>query len=174
MHPSSYKKMEGFKNNYLNLKDSLDILDIGSYDASDNSFNYKKILNEKNWNYFGLDLKEGPNVDIVVADPYDWKEIKDQTFDVVISGQAFEHIEFFWLTMEQIDKVLKPGGLCCIIAPSKGPVHGNPVDCYRYKVRGIEALAKYVNFNILESSTDASEESYPWHDSILIAQKPFK
>lgn len=66
MHKSSFQSMEKFKNNYLNTEDSLNILDIGSYDASDTSYNYGRFLREDNWKYRGMDIQEGPNVDIVV------------------------------------------------------------------------------------------------------------
>ena len=83
------------------------------------------------WEYSGLDVEKGPNVDIVVENPYDW-EIPDSSYDVVISGQAFEHIEFFWLTFLEMARVLKPQGLIILIAPSRGPQHRYPVDCWRF------------------------------------------
>ena len=112
------------------------------------------------------------NVDIVIENHYDWKEIEENSYDVVVSGQALEHIEFFWLTLEQINKVLKPGGLCCIIVPSSGPVHRNPYDCYRFNENGVRSLMKYIDFEILESGTTEDEISDPWYDSYVIAKKP--
>lgn len=53
MHKSSFQSMEKFKNNYLNPEDSLNILDIGSYDASDTSYNYGRFLREDNWKISG-------------------------------------------------------------------------------------------------------------------------
>ena len=173
MHKSSMLKMEYFKNNYLNPNDELKILDIGSFDRTGEN-NYSQILNEMKWDYKGLDLKEGNNVDIIVENPYDWQEIEANSFDVIVSGQALEHIQFFWLTMEQINRVLKPGGLCCIIVPSKGPVHRNPYDCYRFNEDGVISLAKYVKFDILESGTTQEQNSHPWYDSYIIAKKPEK
>ena len=171
MHPTSYAKMEYFKNTYLNPEKELKILDIGSFDKNGN-YNYGLIMNEEKWTYNGLDLSEGKNVDIVVKDPYNWTEIEDETYDVVISGQAFEHIEYFWLTIEQINRVLKSDGLVCIIAPSSGPVHKNPYDCYRFNENGMKSLAKYVNFRIIEYGTNMDSSSKPWFDSFLIAKKP--
>lgn len=173
MHRTSYLKMDYFKQNYLNPQDTLKILDIGSFDKTGN-YNYGRILNEENWTYHGLDLQEGNNVDIVIENPYEWNEIEDESYDVIVSGQAFEHIEFFWLTMGQIKRVLKPGGICCIIAPSAGPVHRNPYDCWRFNENGMRSLAKYVDFDILESGTNETETENPWHDSFVIAQKPFE
>ena len=171
MHNSSMMKMEYFKNTYLNPSDELKILDIGSFDKT-GDFNYGIILNEEKWTYSGLDLQEGNNVDIVIKDPYNWEEIKNETFDVVISGQTFEHVEFFWITMEEIKRIMKPGGLCCIIVPSTGPVHKNPYDCYRFNENGVRSLAKCVKFDILESGTTEDSSSHPWYDSFVIARKP--
>lgn len=138
----------------------------------DGNYNYGLILNEKNWTYHGLDLREGNNIDIVVESPYDWKEIDDTSYDLVVTGQAFEHIEFFWLTLEEIKRVLKPGGLFFIIVPSTGPVHKNPYDCYRFNDAAMKAMAKYVNFQVIEYGTNFDEVSDPWYDSFLVAKKP--
>ena len=163
--------MRYFKENYLNSNDKLKILDIGSFDMN-GDYNYGSILNEKKWTYHGLDLKEGNNVDIVVENAYDWKEVNDETYDVVISGQAFEHIEYFWLTLEEVKRVLKPGGLFCLIVPSSGPVHRNPYDCYRFNQDAMKAMAKYINFTVLETGHNTKDK--PWFDSYLIAKKAEK
>lgn len=170
MHKSSHDKMDWFKNTYLNANDSLAILDVGSLDTSDNNYNYKSIFNSINWEYKGLDFRSGKNVDILVEDIYNWYEIEDNSYDVVISGQLFEHLEFFWLVMTEIDRILRPGGFCCIIAPSGGPKHGvEDIDCYRFYEDGMRALAKYVDFEILHASTN--QDAKPWCDSCLVAKK---
>ena len=171
MHKSSYLKMQYFKETYLNPNEELKILDIGSFDK-DGNYNYGLILNEKKWTYHGLDLKQGNNIDIVVENAYDWEdEIEDETYDLVISGQAFEHIEFFWLTLEQVKRVLKPGGLFFLIVPSTGPVHKNPYDCYRFNENAMKAMAKYINFRVIEYGTNFDEISDPWYDTFLVAKK---
>ena len=172
MHKSSYLKMQYFKETYLNPNEELKILDIGSFDK-DGNYNYGLILNEKKWTYHGLDLKPGNNIDIVVENAYDWEdEIEDETYDLVISGQAFEHIEFFWLTLEQVKRVLKPGGLFFLIVPSTGPVHKNPYDCYRFNENAMKAMAKYINLRVIEYGTNFDKISDPWYDSFVIARKP--
>ena len=170
MHKSSHDKMNWFKNTYLNSNDALEILDVGSLDTSGNNYNYKSIFNNPNWTYTGLDFEDGENVDIVVDDIYNWFEVSDNSYDVVVCGQLFEHLEFFWLTMSETDRVLRPGGFCCIIAPSGGPKHGaTDTDCYRFYEDGMRALAKYVDFEVLHASTNA--DAKPWCDSCLVAKK---
>jgi len=122
--------------------------------------------------YHCLDLREGNNIDIIVENPYNWKEVEDESYDLIITGQAFEHIEYFWLTLEEVKRVLKPGGLFFIIVPSTGPVHKNPYDCYRFNDDAMKAMAKYINFNDIEYGTNFDKISDPWYDSFLVARKP--
>lgn len=171
MHKNSHSKMEWFKKTYLKTSDKLEILDVGSLDGKGN-YNYSDIFDEKNWNYTGLDFQGGNNVDIIVTDIYNWFEIEDNTYDVIISGQLFEHLEFFWLTMSEMERALRPGGYICIIAPSNGPKHGgNMPNCYRYHEDGLRAMAKYVDLEVLHASVDNREEAKPWHDACLVAHK---
>lgn len=171
MHKNSHAKMEWFKNTYLNTSSKLDVLDVGSLDTKGN-YNYSDIFNEKNWTYTGLDFKGGNNVDIIVTDIYNWFEVEDNTYDVIISGQLFEHLEYFWLTMSQIERVLKPGGYVCIIAPSSGPKHGGDIpNCYRFHEDGLKAMAKYVDLEVIHTSVDNSEKAKPWNDACLVAHK---
>ena len=172
MHINSHSKMEWFKNTYLNTNNKLNILDVGSLDMK-GDYNYSDIFDEENWSYTGLDYEGGKNVDIVVTDIYNWFEVEDNTYDVIISGQLFEHLEFFWLTMSEVERVLKPGGYVCIIAPSAGPKHGGNVpNCYRFHEGGLKAMAKYVNLEILHTSVDERKEAAPWNDACLVAHKP--
>lgn len=176
MHQSSYDRMTAFKEKYLRplTNEYLSILDLGSMDVNGS---YREIFRNPRWRYRGMDASPGKNVDIVLKTPYDWKEIPTGSTDVLISGQAFEHIEFFWITMLEVARVLKPGGLCCIIAPSAGPEHRYPVDCWRIYPDGCAALAKFAKLALLEASTqwDADdrydEDSKPWRDTVMVAKK---
>ena len=176
MHLSSFEKMKFFREKYLSSKENLGlkILDLGSTDIFGC---YRPIFDKENWQYTGVDLAPGKNVDIVLSDPYNWLELKTGSFDVFISGQTFEHIEYFWVTILEIERVLKPGGLCCILAPSGGPEHRYPLDCWRFYPDGFNALARYANLDVLEVGTDWESRGYEddsdiWADTFLIAKKP--
>lgn len=171
MHKTSHLKMQWFKEKYLNNLDNLDILDVGALDKKGN-YNYRDIFDAENWSYTGLDFEDGNNVDILVTDIYNWFEIEDESYDVIISGQLFQHLEYFWLTMNEIERVLKPGGYVCIIAPSAGPKHGGNVpNCYRFHEDGFNAIAKYVDLEVLFTGVNNNEESAPWYDACLVAHK---
>lgn len=163
--------MKWFKNTYLDTSKKLNILDIGSLDKT-GDFNYSTLFNEKEWGYTGIDIEAGHNVDIVVKDIYNWTEIKSNSYDVIISGQFFEHLEFFWRTLAQIKRVLKPEGYVCIIVPSAGPKHGGGLpNCYIYNEDGLNAMAKEMGMEVLHTSIDRRKEAEPWHDACLVAHK---
>lgn len=178
MHQSSLDKMLAFRNEYLKEKENerLAIVDLGSCDVN-GSGSYKQFFDSKNWNYIGVDVSPGKNVDIVLKNPYLWEEIRSNFVDVLISGQAFEHIEYFWITMLEISRVMKPGGICCIIAPSSGPEHRYPVDCWRFYPDGFRALARFAGLEVISVKTQWEDLCYSdggdvFHDSMLICRKP--
>ena len=173
--------MARFRDQFLDERrdQTLLIADLGSYDVNGS---YRPLFEHASWRYLGLDVSAGPNVDIILDDPYNWQILARDSIDVIISGQAFEHIEFFWLTVLELSRVLKPGGLCCIIAPSSGPEHCYPVDCWRFYRDGMRALMDYAGLEVLDvytnqQLTEWQDDSAIWQDSVVIArqrEKPFK
>lgn len=126
------------------------VLDIG---AMGKRPKYRKIWEAGGWSYTGCDLAEGPNVDVVLEDPFIFP-LEDDSFDAVISGQMLEHNEMFWLTFLEMSRVLKMGGLMIHIAPSRGHEHRAPQDCWRFYRDGMTALAKWAGMEMLEATTD--------------------
>ncbi|MEM0955685.1 MAG: methyltransferase domain-containing protein [Pseudomonadota bacterium] len=177
MHASSFEKMQDFRNRFLAGRENepLQIYDLGAQDVKGS---YRPLFKDTAWRYQGVDMEAGPNVDILLTEPYKWKEIPSESCDVLISGQTFEHIEYFWVTILEIWRVLKPGGLVCIIAPAAGFPHRYPVDCWRFYPDGFTALANYVGLVPRHVYTQWQPKgTYPdhsdvWRDSVLIAEKP--
>lgn len=175
MHQSSMLRMGWFVDNYVRGEGHKKILDVGSYDVNGS---YKRLFDGMDVRYVGMDVEHGPNVDVVMTDPYKWDFLEDESFDFIISGQAFEHIEFPWLTMQEIYKKLKRGGVVCIIAPNSSPEHKYPLDCYRYFGDGLAALAKWANLTVLDVTVAGIPEknvSGKWNsihmDVCLVAMK---
>ena len=113
-------------------------------------------------------------MDVTLASPYRLP-FASHSVDVIVSGQAFEHIEFFWLTWLEMVRVLKPGGLIFLLAPSRGYEHRHPQDCWRFYPDGYQALAKYGGLALLEVQTDwephADTDSAPWGDTVGVFQQ---
>jgi len=176
MHQSSYQILTKFEE--LLEKHSqgrkIRILDVGSYGVNGT---YKDIFaDSERYDYTGLDLEAGPNVDYVPDDPYKWSGLEDGAYDAVISGQVFEHVEFPWLTIAEMKKKLKTNGLMCIVAPSRGPEHRYPADCWRYYPDGFRALAKWAELEVLDvktfwGATGFDDGSDQWGDTYCVLQK---
>lgn len=174
MHKSSLAHVQGLVHKYLSASTNrpLNIIDIGSYDVNGS---YKQFFLHPAWKYTGVDLAAGPNVDVVLQSPYRLP-FPSHSVDVIVSGQAFEHVEFFWLTWMEMVRVLKPGGHIFLVAPSRGPEHRYPQDCWRFYPDAFRALAKYVGMELLHVSTDwephTDLESAPWGDTVGVFRQP--
>lgn len=151
------------------------VLDVGSYDVNGC---YRPLFDPATFNYVGLDVEKGPNVDLVLPtddsfDPYTieaWKKVlDDRKFDIVISGQCLEHVEYPWLTMKCIANTMKEGGVAFIIAPSNGGEHRYPIDCYRYFPDGFRALAKHSYLEVIDCGLNFG---VMWNDCYMLLRKP--
>lgn len=172
MHKSSFEHMQRLAGQYLDAAKPLSLIDIGSWDVNGS---YRRLFERERWTYRGVDLAQGPNVDLVMPSPYRLP-LPSHSVDLVISGQAFEHIEFFWLTWLEIARVLKPGGLVFLIAPSRGPEHSFPQDCWRFYPDAYKALAHYASMDLIEVTTDwephVDPDSAPWGDTVGVFRQP--
>jgi len=104
------------------------VLDVGSLDVNGN------IRDEfQEFDYTGIDMRPGKNVDKVVNGHDLKKEFKEGEFDIVVCFDTLEHDLNFWITVENIKWVLKKGGWLLVGAPSiHHPRHNHPYDYYRF------------------------------------------
>lgn len=169
MHPSSMKNMKicyekYILGNFLNNKNDILVLDVGSKNINGS---YKEIFNNTKIKYIGLDLEKGKGVDIVTENPYHYP-VNSESADVVISGQTFEHCEFFWEAFLEMNRVLRKGGYIFLISPSIGRIHRYPVDCYRFNPDSYSALAKYAKIKLIEVWLDKTSN---WGDVVGVFKK---
>jgi SAM-dependent methyltransferase len=177
MHQSAFGKAQLFRKALLSPFENaeLSILDVGSAVVADGHLSNRVAFDNPRWRYTGLDIEPGPNVDLVVAEPYDWAEIADGSFDIVTCSQVFEHTEFFWITILEIGRVLKTGGVAFIVAPGSGPLHRYPVDCWRFYDDGMPALAKWADLAVLDARVQwrpVYGKGDIWRDAAIALQRP--
>jgi SAM-dependent methyltransferase len=162
MHASSFENMQRCYDFYLAARGAADVgrLTVVEIGAGEFNGSYREIFPDDRFRYIGCDRAEAPGVDIVLDDPYRLP-LPDASADVVLSGQMLEHCEFFWLSFAEMLRVLKPDGYLFLIAPSGGPIHNFPVDCYRFYPDAFRALAKYAGCQLLDLWHD---DRGPWND----------
>ena len=149
MHDSAFKTAERFYDKYLIGKTAdFSTGDIGSFD--DNGC-VRPIFKRDGYHYTGIDIRPGPNVDIVVPEPYGWSNIPTAAFDCIVSLNTLEHVGMPWLWIMEVKRILKSGGLVFIEAPNTWPYHEHPVDCWRVWPDGLRALFEYAGIETLES-----------------------
>ena len=151
MHTSARAHMQLSVDTYLTKGRHYRVLDFGSQTAGD-GHTHREVLVDHDVEYIGVDVVAGENVDIVMTKPYR-VPLKSNSVDLVITGSAFEHIPFMWASFLEISRVVKPGGLIFLTAPSRGHIHFT-VDCWRYYPDSMRALAAFARMRLEEAHTD--------------------
>lgn len=173
MHDSAIESVKQFKKTYLKKNEKIKILEIGSLSVNSN---IRKIFEE--FDYTGVDIVKGDNVDIVIQDPYKFP-FENNKFDLVISISTFEHTEFFWLSYLEILRILKPDGLFFLNAPSNSKYHRHDSDNWRFypdSSISLEKWGKRNNYNpkVLEHYTNIEFGRDIWNDYVSVTIKDEK
>lgn len=152
---------------YLADLESPLVLDLGAQDV----IGSLRSVAPPRARYFGVDMVAGKGVDMVLADPY-VLPFADGSVDAVVSSSCFEHVEFFWVALLEIMRVLGPRGVLYLNAPSNGSFHRYPVDCWRFYPDSGKALARWAVRNgfdavLLESYVSAQQQDQ-WNDFVCV------
>lgn len=169
MHASSFENMakcfaRHIAGGPLEDHSNVSVLDIGGADINGS---YRDVFSHPRFAYTAADLAPGEGVHLVLDDPYKLP-INDGSIDIVVSGQMLEHCEFFWLSFGEMIRVMKPDGYLFLIAPSAGPEHRFPVDCYRFYPDAYRALARYANCDLVDVWCD---DRGPWKDLVGVFRR---
>ena len=134
MHAESLALMESMLARYND--GPARVLDVGSLNVNGT---YRPLVESKGWSYVGLDIVDGPNVDVVSTDPF-YYPFPRWSFEVVISGSTMEHVTAVWEWVPELARLLRPGGLLAICTVTCWPIHRYPLDCWRVLPDGMEYL----------------------------------
>lgn len=122
-----------------------DCLDVGA-----GMSRYKSMLLQQVTSYTTMDIEAFPGIDVVgdaLRPPF-----PDASFDSIISMHVLEHVKEPWVMIEQIKRMLRPGGIAIICAPFMYPYHADPHDYFRFSEEGIRHLFERVQMNVLVAS----------------------
>ena len=117
-HPEQKEFCERVLQQMPNLFENKNVLDVGSLDINGNN----RFL-FTNCTYCGIDIGNGPNVDIVSLS-HEF-QAPDETYDVIVSTECFEHDMHYKKSLINIVRILKKGGLFLFTcATTDRPEHG--------------------------------------------------
>jgi SAM-dependent methyltransferase len=166
------------------------VLDFGSGTSPRQTLTHRSLLSEYECDYTGTDVRKGNNIDVVMEKPYRIP-LKSKSFDIVLSGQVFEHVPFFWASLLEIARVMKPGAYFLMTVPSRGHEH-SAYDCWRVYPDGLRSMAAWSRLTLVEAFTDfpttvgerrgteqrkhdyraIDSRNYYWGDTVGVFQKP--
>lgn len=124
--------------------------------------------------YVGLDVMPAKGVDLIV-DPERPLPLATGCADVVVTSSAFEHDVCFWDTFLELIRILRPGGLLYVNAPSNGEFHRYPLDCWRFYPDAGVALVRWaarrgVQVELIESFI-GQPKTERWADFVAVFRK---
>lgn len=125
-------------------------LEVGSKDYG-NTQDIKSLFS-KTEKYVGIDMEEGPGVDIVLdltksMDEIDGK-LGNVRFGTIFCLSVLGHCEDPFLVANNLTSLLKPGGQICLSVPFALGFHGYPSDYWRFTHEGIKKLFPKLSFNL--------------------------
>ena len=123
VRPVSHPEQLGFFAAVVDANRSLvagaKVLEIGSCDVNGS---IRRLFGTAA-SYVGVDLSEGPGVDLVAFGHE--VDHPDGSYDITISGECFEHDPYWRETFENMARMTRPGGVLAFSCASLGrPEHG--------------------------------------------------
>jgi hypothetical protein len=111
-HYAQQQYCQSVKIRFPDKFNSVSVLDVGSMDINGNN----RYLFD-NYEYTGIDIGEGKNVDLVISGNLFRSE---KEFDAIISTECFEHDKFWVATIFNTWMHLKQGGIYLFTCASDG------------------------------------------------------
>jgi 2-polyprenyl-3-methyl-5-hydroxy-6-metoxy-1,4-benzoquinol methylase len=115
------------------------VIEVGSYDVNGSLRPLVKPYHPAE--YIGVDIVEGPGVDIICKAENILERFGKESFDIVIATELLEHIRDWRDGIRNIKNICKEGGIILITTRSYGhPYHGHPHDFWRYELEDMKHI----------------------------------
>ncbi|MFC4159287.1 class I SAM-dependent methyltransferase [Chitinimonas lacunae] len=104
------------------------------------------------FDYLGVDVLPGPNVDLVADAHALSRYLPPASVEAVFSFSVFEHLLMPWKVAVELNRVMRPGGLGLIVTHQAWPVHDAPCDYWRFSATAWRSLFnRATGFAILDA-----------------------
>ncbi len=108
------------------------IIEVGAYNVNGSLRVFYEQFDPAE--YVGIDIEEGPGVDIRCSAEDMIEKLGSVSFDILISTELLEHVRNWRKVISNMKNILRPNGLILLTTRSKGaPYHGYPFDFWRYE-----------------------------------------
>ena len=122
------------------------VYEFGSYlvPGQEEVANLRPLFEKHKVAYVGCDMCPGPGVDRV--ENLHSLSIETASVGTVLCLETLEHVEDCRAAVEEMFRVLKPGGLAIISSGMKEIIHPSPSDYWRFTPEGFESLLMQFTF----------------------------
>jgi len=109
------------------------LLDVGSKLSP-----YSKYIPHTKYLRLDIDEKSSPDICCDIGN-VKWES---DYFDTVLATEVLEHLLEPQKAVDEIKRLLKPGGICILSTRFMYPYHPDPVDCYRFTQDSLKFIFK--------------------------------
>ncbi len=114
-----------------------DLLDIGAGSV-------RRYFCPNATSYRTLDCNHASGADIIAS--AEAIPLPDNCIDSILCTQVLEHVAHPNKVLQEIYRLLRPGGLCLLTAPQMNELHEEPHDYFRYTCFGLRVLFEDTGF----------------------------
>jgi SAM-dependent methyltransferase len=109
---------------------------------------YQPLYSTRTTSSVGCDIIQSDRNRVDVICPVTELAFEDAVFDTVLCTQVLEHVFEHDKMMQEIYRVLKPGGKLILTVPFAWELHEEPYDFFRYTKHGLKQLFTSNGFEI--------------------------
>lgn len=118
------------------------VLDLGG----DKHSTYLKLIKGSfEVTIFNQDPKAQPDILGDVEKPLPFKEVE---FDAVLMINLLEHTYHYKELLQEVNRILKPGGQAIIVVPFLFPIHPSPNDYFRFTKQGLARICHEASLDV--------------------------
>lgn len=124
---------------------------------------YRHLLEDRGDVYESLDFRGDPDTLTYAGDIQHMPQVATGHYDTVLCSEVLEHLRQPWKALEEIHRVLAPGGKVILSVPFLSRLHEEPFDFFRYTRHGLAELLTHAGFSSIAISEFGSVFGFLGH-----------